>query len=370
MIEYLKNWYQRHFSDPQVVILALFIIVGFAIVLLAGDLLAPLLASVVIAYVLDGGVEVLRRGKIPRFLALVLVFMAFIALLLIILFALLPKLSQQFTQFFRELPNMITQGQDLIMQLPDRYPSIAQIFTEEQINEMIWSVRSQLISAGHNFISQPLESVVGLITIMVYLILVPLLVFFFLKDKDKILNWLDGFLPDNRELTNEVWFEVNQKIASYIRGKFLEIFLVWSVTYATFVFFGLQYAMLLSFLVGISVIIPYVGAAVVGIPILFVAYFQWGIGPDFAYVLIAYAVIQFIDGNILVPLLFSEVVNLHPAAIIAAVLVFGGIWGLWGVFFAIPLATLVNAVLKAWPNQNGKDEIEAEPEETGEVKPV
>ena len=370
MIEYIRNWYQRHFSDPQVVILALFIIVGFAIVLLAGDLLAPLLASIVIAYVLDGAVEILRRGKIPRFLALGLVFFAFIALLLIILFALLPKLSQQFTQFFRELPNMISQGQNLLMQLPDRYPSIAQIFTEEQITELIWSIRSQLISAGHNFISQPLESVVGLITIMVYLILVPLLVFFFLKDKEKILGWLEGFLPANRELTNEVWFEVNQKIASYIRGKFIEIFVVWSLTYATFVFFDLDYAMLLSFLVGISVIIPYVGAAVVTIPIAFVAYFQWGIGPDFAYVLIAYAVIQFLDGNILVPLLFSEVVNLHPAAIIAAVLVFGGIWGLWGVFFAIPLATLVNAVIKAWPTKKrlDKDKEENQSEKQREVK--
>ena len=93
------------------------------------------------------------------------------------------------------------------------------------------------------------------------------------------------------------------------------------------------------------------GAAVVTIPIAFVAYFQWGFGAEFAYVMIAYVVIQFLDGNILVPLLFSEVVNLHPVAIIAAVLVFGGIWGIWGVFFAIPLATLINAVIKAWPNK-------------------
>ncbi len=354
MIEYIKSWYQRHFSDPQVVILALFLIIGFAIVLLAGDILAPLLTSIVIAYVLDGAVDILRRSKIPRFLALLLVFSAFIALLLLILFGLIPKLSQQFTQFFRELPNMIAHGQDLLMQLPDKYPSLAQIFTEEQVKELIWSIRSQLISAGHNFITQPLESVVGLITIMVYLILVPLLVFFFLKDKSKILDWVEGFLPANRELTKEVWFEVNQKIASYIRGKFLEIFVVWSVTYVTFIFFDLDYAMLLSFLVGISVIIPYVGAAVVTVPIAFVAYFQWGIGSLFAYVLIAYAVIQFLDGNILVPLLFSEVVNLHPVAIIAAVLIFGGIWGLWGVFFAIPLATLVNAVINAWPNENAE----------------
>ncbi|MEJ2115446.1 MAG: AI-2E family transporter, partial [Gammaproteobacteria bacterium] len=145
-------------------------------------------------------------------------------------------------------------------------------------------------------------------------------------------------------------------------------FLAWSVSYVTFVYFGLKFAMLLSFLVGISVIVPYVGAAVVGIPIAFVAYFQWGIGPEFAYVLIAYTVIQFIDGNILVPLLFSEVVNLHPAAIIAAVLVFGGIWGLWGVFFAIPLATLVNAVIKAWPAKNDLAEQENKSEEVAEAK--
>ena len=65
--------------------------------------------------------------------------------------------------------------------------------------------------------------------------------------------------------------------------------------------------------------------------------------------IIAYAIIQALDGNLLVPLLFSEVVNLHPVAIILAILVFGGLWGFWGIFFAIPLATLVKAVLNAWP---------------------
>ena len=107
--------------------------------------------------------------------------------------------------------------------------------------------------------------------------------------------------------------------------------------------------MLLAVMVGLSVIIPYVGAAVITLPVMFIAYVQWGISGEFAYVMIAYSVIQFLDGNILVTLLFSEVVNLHPVAIIAAVLFFGGIWGIWGVFFAIPLATLVNAVINAWP---------------------
>jgi putative permease len=97
------------------------------------------------------------------------------------------------------------------------------------------------------------------------------------------------------------------------------------------------------------VLVPYVGAAVVTIPIGLLAYFQFGWGWEFGQVMIAYAIIQALDGNLLVPLLFSEVVNLHPVAIILAILVFGGVWGFWGIFFAIPLATFVKAVINAWP---------------------
>ena len=102
-------------------------------------------------------------------------------------------------------------------------------------------------------------------------------------------------------------------------------------------------------LVGLSVVIPYIGATLVTIPVLLIAWFQWGWTSDFGWLALTYFVIQALDGNVLVPLLFSEVVNLHPVAIMVAILVFGGFWGFWGVFFAIPLATLVQAILVAWP---------------------
>ena len=105
----------------------------------------------------------------------------------------------------------------------------------------------------------------------------------------------------------------------------------------------------LALAVGFSVVIPYIGAAVVTIPVLLIGFLQWGLGSEFYTLMVVYGVIQALDGNVLVPLLFSEAVNLHPVAIILAVLVFGGFWGFWGIFFAIPLATLVKAVLSAWP---------------------
>ena len=95
----------------------------------------------------------------------------------------------------------------------------------------------------------------------------------------------------------------------------------------------------------------------VTLPITLVAYFQWGLTPDFVWLLITYGVIQFLDGNVLVPILFSEAVNLHPVAIIVAILVFGGVWGFLGVFFAIPLATLVKALINVWPTHENDDVV-------------
>ena len=156
------------------------------------------------------------------------------------------------------------------------------------------------------------------------------------------------------------------QIANYVRGKAGEIVIVGAVSYVTFISLGLQYSALLATMVGFSVLIPYIGAAVITLPIAFVAYFQWGWGWSFGQIMIAYGIIQALDGNVLVPLLFSEALNLHPVAIIVAILVFGGLWGFWGVFFAIPLATVVQAVLRAWP-RNTTDE-EPSDDTTAEVE--
>ncbi len=124
----------------------------------------------------------------------------------------------------------------------------------------------------------------------------------------------------------------------------------------------MNYAALLGLLVGLSVIIPYIGAALVTLPVVLVAFFQWGVGTEFFYVFGVYVIIQALDGNLLVPLLFSEAVDLHPVAIIIAVLFFGGIWGVWGVFFAIPLATLIKAIIDAWPRQGDEPDPDLQPD--------
>ncbi|MCU7798317.1 MAG: AI-2E family transporter [Candidatus Thiodiazotropha sp. (ex Myrtea spinifera)] len=345
-MQVITDWFKRYFSDPQIVFLTLFLIIFFGVVITMGDMLAPVLASIVIAYLLEGIVSLLEKRSIPRLLSVVIVFILFMLFVALFMLGLLPLLSRQVTDFVQQLPAMISMGQDALMQLPERYP---ELIPQAQVDQLIGQIRNEIASFGQQAVSWSLASVVGVITLIVYVILMPLLVFFFLKDKRLIIDWMVQHMPRHRNFAGTVWKDVDRQIANYVRGKFWEIVIVWAASLVTFTLLGLNYALLLAVMVGLSVIIPYIGAAVVTIPVLFVAWFQWGWGPDFVWLAVAYLVIQALDGNVLVPLLFSEVVDLHPVAIIVAILVFGGFWGFWGVFFAIPLATLVQAVLEAWP---------------------
>jgi putative permease len=348
MISVLKQWYNRYFTDPQTVIFAFILIFGSLLILIMNAHLMPILIGIVIAYLFEGMVVRLGQINLNRTIAASLVTIIILSAIVLILFVLLPLLSRQLTDLIRELPYMFSQGQHLLSGLPEQYPDY---LTVNQVDGIFAIIRNELNAFGLRVVSVSFNSVVSVITFFVYLILMPLMVFFFLKDKYLILAWLGHFLPEERTLVHRVWTDLDIKIASYVRGKFIEILVIWLVTYISFAIMGLNYAVLLSLLVGLSVIVPYVGATLVTIPVLMIAFFQWGSSSEFGYLMAVYAVIQILDGNLLVPLLFSEVVNLHPVAIIVAVLFFGSLWGIWGVFFAIPLATFIQAILKAWPNQ-------------------
>lgn len=342
----LTSWFKRTFADPQVVILGIVLLVGTLIVVGLGRMLAPVFASIVIAYLLEAVVVRLQSLGLPRLASVTLVFLFFLVSLFFLLFGLVPMLTRQLSQLVQQIPTYISQGQELLLQLPQRYP---QMISEQQVQNLISSVGTELALAGQQFLTWSLASVGNVVGLLVLLVLIPVLVFFMLKDKHQLIDWFKSFLPTERHLVSSVWADVEAQIANYVRGKAGEIVIVGAVSYVTFVSLGLQYSALLATMVGFSVLIPYIGAAVVTVPIAFVAYFQWGWGWYFGQVMIAYAIIQALDGNVLVPLLFSEALNLHPVAIIVAILVFGGLWGFWGIFFAIPLATVVQAVLKAWP---------------------
>lgn len=348
MIDVLKQWFGRYFSDPEAVLLVAMLLGGVLLIALMGEILAPVLASIVIAYLLQWLINVLISWRVPRLASVIIVYITFMGLFFYAMLVLWPIIWAQLIKLADELPNMILLTKQYMYLLPEKFPEFV---SKETIDAAVASTSIEVKRSASRMVTASIATIPSLIALIVYLILVPIMVFFFLKDHKQIINYTTNFLPDKRNVLHTVWLELDEQIGNYVRGKVAEVLIVGVVSYVTFTFLGLQYATLLAVIVGFSVLVPYVGAAVVTIPVMLVAFFQWGLDAQFVYVLIAYGVIQGLDGNVLVPILFSEAVNLHPLAIIIAILVFGGFWGFWGIFFAIPLGTLVKAVILAWPKR-------------------
>ena len=345
MFSVFGRWYKRKFSDPDAAMLLILILISSALLLLWGDMLMPVIVAAVIAYLLDWPVTQLNRVGLGRSPAVGLVLLCFILIMVLLAIGLVPVVTKQSVSLAQELPTIWQNAQSWLLTLPDKDPEYVQF---SHIYEMMEGANQRLVDFGEQALSASIGSITSVAALLIYFILVPLMVFFMLKDKQYFTASISRILPKERRLIAQVGNEMNVQIANYIRGKVIEIIIVGAVSCVTFAIMDLRYALLLGVLVGLSVLIPYIGAAVVTIPVGVVAMFQWGISPEFWYLMVAYGIIQALDGNLLVPILFSEAVSLHPLYIIIAVLFFGGLWGFWGVFFAIPLATLVKAVVTAW----------------------
>ena len=347
MLDIFKKWYQRYLFEEESVLLLVLLTLSVVLLMSIGDILAPILAAIVLAYLAQGLSGQLQNFGLPQWLGVAVSYLVFVGIFFGFCFALLPLVWRQMLSLVNEMPDMLERVQQFLVILPERYPHF---FTKTQMRELLTIAQTEFAGLGQEAVKRSLASIPGILTVLVYLILIPLLVFFFLKDRQQILDWLGSFLPAERPLLRRIWSEMNQQFANYARGKVLEVLIVGAVSYFAFVWMGLNYAALLGLLVGLSVIVPYIGAMLVTLPVVLVAFFQWGMTGEFYTAVGVYLTIQVLDGNVLVPYLFSEAVNLHPVAIILAVLFFGGIWGMWGVFFAIPLATLIKAIINAWPS--------------------
>ncbi len=348
MIKLIKDWYTDNLTDPNQVSLALVLIFSIILTYIIVQTIAPILVAIVLAYMLEGLVQHLMKiTTATRHFSVIVVFSLFLIISILTLFMLLPLLLDQLTLLVKSLPEIFNKSKQLILGLYDENEYIP----KDYINNIFLGLQGETSKVGNSIFTFSLTSAGGLFAIIVYAILVPIMIFFMLFDKETINSWIARFFPKKLELTRRAYSELNLKIGNYIRCKFIEIMIVWISSFILFFTLGLNYSLLLSFLCGLSVIIPYVGMIAVTIPIILVAYFQWALGSEFWYVIIGHLLIQAVDGNVVVPILFSDAVNIHPFAILLSILFFGSVWGIWGVFFAIPLAVLISTILNVWPER-------------------
>jgi putative permease len=345
----ISSWFNRTFADPEFISLFMTLVISIVLFEFFGHILMPVLISIIIAYLLNSPVKLLTRRGCPHALAVWSIYIIFLGLFIYGMLYLIPMMGRQLVNLIGQIPGIFMAGQVWLAKLKISHPWLV---SDGNVEHVLTYFKEQSPKLGQTILHYSWAAVPNMAELILYLVLVPLLVFFFLKDNQKIMLWLHRFLPRRRVLVKRVSLEVYDKIGAYVKGRVIEVFIVAGMASLLFECLGLQYAILLGVLMGLSVIVPYIGAIMVAIPIIGVALTQWGLTAHFWYLVLVFVIMISIDGNILFPLLFAHTMDLHPIVIILAVLIFGGIWGFWGVFFAIPLATLVNAVLRVWPRED------------------
>lgn len=333
--------YRQVLQDPQIIALTGVILVAGLLVAFFGQQIVPFGIAFVLAYWLDGGVYYLRRKGLSRRVAVSIIFVLF----LLGYVAVLVGPLQRVTQRSIELAGLLDPSSADLVSLVERILSpILNIFPEPQQSQVVDYVIVQITELLEVSLRQMVVSIPQLTGWLIYILLIPVLVFFFLMDKGRLIAGFASVLPRNRRLVMKIWQDMETKMGSYIRGKIWEILIVGFATWIALELLGYRNPVVMGVLSGISVVVPYVGAIGVAVPIFVVGYLDWGLTWELGWVMIAYSVIQAIDGNILVPILFSDAVQLHPVLILLAVILFGSVWGIWGMFFAIPLATFAKTL--------------------------
>ena len=344
MLNIIKNTVK---TNKEIILLLLFLPTIFIII--NSSFFLPIIISIILSYFLYNIKKILKKIGLPKSVSFIFTYFLFLTLFLLILLILLPLVFKQLLGLFNDLPFMIQKIKFLTYKFIEKYPSI---FPPEQTNILFSNIIAYVQSIGKTIISASLLSIAIIIKWILYIFLIPIFVFFFLKDHIEIINWFKKIMPEKSKFWGKIWNTTNKQISNYVRGKFIEILIITIANYILFKSYNLAYSDLLAFGVGISVIIPYIGSIIISIPVIFISAVQLGLSQDFIYLNIIYITIQFLDGNLLVPILFSEAVNLHPISIMMSIIIFGSTLKIYGVFFAIPLAIVIKAIINLYLTPN------------------
>ncbi len=238
VLDVFQKWYKRYLFEEEAILLLVLLTISIALLMTIGDILAPLLASIVLAYLMQGLSSRLERLGLPQWVGVSVAYVVFVGAFFAVSLGILPLAWRQLVSLVSELPRMLEHGRQLLSVLPAQYPDY---ITADQLNNYVSVAQRELATFGQTLLTRTVASIPGILTVMVYMVLIPILVFFFLKDRELILNWLAGFLPRERPLLTKIWVEMNVQFANYARGKVVEVIVVGAVSYFAFASLGLKY---------------------------------------------------------------------------------------------------------------------------------
>lgn len=332
-------------AKATLVVIGLLLLVNFLSGIL--DIIVVLFVSILFAAALDPTVDALEKYKIPRSVSVIGIFIVLLFLLGYFISQLIPLVAVQLFELAKNLTDIVnglleggTQlpfGDNIQALLTTFFEHVDRSVFEEQLKNSLETLSVQLQSfAGDTF-----TGIISIFSSILNFALILILTFFLVVDEKSVDQFFLSLFPSKHAAyIIEKSEAVKHKVGYWLRGQVVMMVLMFLVTLITFLSLGVDYALTLAMMAGISELIPVVGPFLSGIPALLVAFNQ---SPWLAlWVFIAIVIIQQLEGNVMVPLVMRKAVGLSPIIVIISMLVGYSSLGILGMIIAVPVATSVS----------------------------
>ncbi|WP_341764299.1 AI-2E family transporter [Candidatus Tisiphia endosymbiont of Beris chalybata] len=324
------------------------IIIGglIASLILISDILTPFCIAGVISYLLQPVIYKLsHRHKYPRNMIVAIIFGLFVSIFIVVVAVILPIIYQQITLLISKIPTYKDYLQTELIPLITAKIQAVEPSIANQIKDLINNLANSLFSMMTSLANNIWHYTMVTINVFLILVLIPIILFYFLRDWGKIITTIDNLLPlKNKQKIKQMLTAINNTLAAYVRGQ-LNICLLLSTYYSIALWLvGVDLSVLLGVLSGFSIIIPFVGVFITFFLTMIVSYFALGIGNKLFYIAIIYIIGVLVEGYILTPKMIGDKIGLHPLWIIFAVLALGNLFGFIGIFFAVPMAGIIKVL--------------------------
>jgi predicted PurR-regulated permease PerM len=323
------------------------IAIAVALLYLLGGILAPFVIAALLAYLSDPLVNRLTRLKIPRTLAVVIVFLVIMLWIVILLLVLVPILSRQIETLINRIPDAINWVQSYGLPWLNQHFGISENLDLNSLKDTLKQNWQQAGQAANTVWKTLAHSGLALVDWAIKLVLIPIVTFYLLRDWDTVVDETRKLLPRRIEpKVLALWQECNNVLGAFIRGQLLVMLSLCIIFSVGLWIAGLDMALLIGVVAGLFAIVPYLGTAIGIVSACIAAYLQFHDWQHLVYVGIIFAVGHLAEGMVLTPLLVGDRIGLHPVAVIFAILVGGHLFGFVGVLVALPVAAVTMVLLR------------------------
>ncbi len=310
----------------------------------------PFILSIAISYLLNPAVNFsTKKFKCPRVVAVSTIVGIFLMLFIVFCAIIIPLLYTQAIVLVESMPGYLEYFSS------NFYPNIVAFFSRLNVeieHDFFDLIRNNefFIEGGGvgKVITNVVNSTTFFINILSIIFIMPVLIFYLLKDWHLILDKIDSIIPEKySNQVKNIFSSIDKSLSGFIRGQ-LNVCLILAIYYGVLLgFLGLNHGIFIGVLTGILAFVPYVGYGIGIVTALIIAIFQWGLSfYDVGLVLIVYLIGQVIESNFLVPNLIGKKVNLHPLWMIFGIFFFGSIFGILGILFSVPLTAISSVLIR------------------------